>query len=98
MLPLDFLSYDFASIWRGLGLIGRSLYILGFTLLSLGKLTSDMPIYFVTILMAASLVMISLAVDFNLASALIQGFYIAMSLSAIFRRVRRSQPPQPRNI
>ena len=59
----------------------------------MGHLDSGGPRYFSLVLMASTCVLISLWADFNLSAALIQAFYILMSLGgiAIRRRKWRSQ-------
>ncbi|MEM6578363.1 MAG: hypothetical protein AAF678_07715 [Pseudomonadota bacterium] len=74
---------------RLIGLFGVLLYITGFLLLSTGRIDSARPGYFALIFIAASCVLVSLFVDFNMSSALIQFFYITMSLGAIVLRLRR---------
>lgn len=86
---------DILTICRALGLIGFAIYVVGFFGLSIGRLDSKRPLYFCLVLVASSCVMASLWADFNLAAALIQGFYIAMSLGGILLRRKPSQP-QPR--
>ena len=78
---------DPETFCRALGLLGFSLYVAGFLGLSLGRLSSGQPTYFVLVLLAASCVLVSLWADFNLSAALIQGFYILMALGAIFMRL-----------
>ncbi len=80
---------DFITICRALGLVGFAIYVIGFFCLSVGKLDSSRPLYFAMVFVASSCVMMSLWADFNLAAALIQGFYIAMSLGGMFLRRNR---------
>ncbi len=77
------------TICRALGLVGFAIYVIGFFCLSVGKLDSSRPLYFAMVFVASSCVMMSLWADFNLAAALIQGFYIAMSLGGMFLRRNR---------
>ena len=74
---------DVTLFCRLIGVFGFLLYTVGFFMLSTGRLHSSQPIYFVTVLVASSCVLISLYVDFNLSSALIQVFYGVMSLGGI---------------
>ena len=74
---------------RLVGLFGVLLYVTGFLLLSTGRIDSSKPGYFILIFVAASCVLISLSVDFNLSAALIQLFYVKMSVGAILLRVRK---------
>ncbi|MEM8576244.1 MAG: hypothetical protein AAGF60_00180 [Pseudomonadota bacterium] len=83
MIAYDFSTLDADTLCRVTGLVGFLIYVCGFLALSLGRLTSATPAYFVLVLTASSCVMISLWADFNLSAALIQGFYITISLGAI---------------
>lgn len=85
---LDSLS-DYEATFRALGIVGVMLYVGGFFCLSTGYINSSSPLYFALVLTAAACVLLSLQVDFNLSAALIQGFYIVMSLGGILVRWRR---------
>lgn len=78
-----------ADVLRMLGVIGFLGYVSLYTCLSLRVLHSDSIAYFAGNICAASLVLISLTQDFNLASAMIQCFWIAMGIPAIILRLRR---------
>lgn len=73
------------SLSDACGLSGALLYSVGYLLSAYDKLPSQSPIYYLTKLAAAALVLISLMQDFNLASAIIQVFFIAVSLIGIIR-------------
>lgn len=84
-------AFDISDIYvwcRTVGLIGFLIYVSGFFCLCTGRLDSTSPAYFMLVLTASICVMVSLYVDFNLSAAMIQGFYIVMSLGAIFKRWR----------
>ncbi len=85
--PIDIL--DLNTLFRAIGVIGFLIYVAGFYGLCTGRLNSASPLYFVMVLLASTCVMASLWVDFNLSAAMIQGFYIVMSLGAIFKRWRQ---------
>jgi hypothetical protein len=92
MTYFDFTSFDLETICRAIGLIGFATYVTGFFCLSTGRLDSARPLYFAIVLFASTCVMISLLADFNLSAALIQGFYIVMSVGALLlRRPRASR-------
>lgn len=63
-----------------IGVLGFGLYVLAYSLLTLRILSGNSPRYFTLNLVAASCVLIGLTSSFNLASALIQLFWVAMSL------------------
>ncbi|MEJ6391773.1 hypothetical protein V8J82_00815 [Gymnodinialimonas sp. 2305UL16-5] len=89
MAHFYFSDLDLITICRSVGLIGFAIYATAFFCLSVGKLDSSRPLYFGMMLAASSCVMVSLWADFNLSAALIQGFYILMSLGGIMIRYRR---------
>ena len=70
-------------IYESIGVFGFALYVFNYTLLTFRKINSAAPLYFALNLCAASCVLIGLLVSFNLASALIQVFWVAISLTAI---------------
>lgn len=84
--------FDVVAACRVAGLFGFALYVLSFLLLSTGHITSATHGYFALNLAAAVCVILSLSVDFNLSSALIQGFYVVISLGAMAMRARRPSP------
>ena len=68
---------------ESMGIVGFGLYVLAYTLLTLRLLTGNSVKYFVLNLTAATCVLIGLTASFNLASALIQLFWVVMSLVGI---------------
>ncbi len=74
------------------GVIGFAIYVANYTLLTARVLSSNSVLYFCLNLTAASLVLLGLSVNFNLASALIQGFWVIMSILGIALRVLRPNP------
>ena len=80
-----------ARLFEVIGVAGFALYVINYCLLTLQKITSASSTYFALNLTAASLVLISLTHSFNLASALIQMFWIVISLVAIALRLRGAQ-------
>ena len=70
-------------IFEGIGVVGFCLYVLNYTLLTMRILTGNSVHFFAINLTAALCVLIGLTVSFNLASALIQSFWIVMSLVGI---------------
>ncbi|MEM6375556.1 MAG: hypothetical protein AAF686_04905 [Pseudomonadota bacterium] len=95
-MPLHFPDpLDFDMLCRLTGLFGVLLYVTGFLLLSSGRIDSSRPGYFVLIFIAATCVMVSLCVDFNMSSALIQLFYMLMSVGGIVLRTRKKRRAAP---
>ena len=86
----DFLPHALgADLLRFLGVIGFLLYVANYTMLSLRILHSDSITYFAINIAAAALVLLSLTQDFNLASAMIQTFWIVLGIPAILLRMGR---------
>ena len=69
------------------GIFGFAVYVINYALLSFGVLHSECVRFFLLNLCAASLVLVGLTASFNLPSALIQLFWIAISMFAICRRL-----------
>jgi hypothetical protein len=65
------------------GVLGFGLYVLNYTLLTTRVISGNSLQFFAVNLTAASCVLIGLTVSFNLASALIQIFWVVMSLIGI---------------
>lgn len=73
------------SLLAGVGLVGAAVYVFAYGALQLGFLRGSSPVYTVLNLVAASLVLISLGEAFNLSSALIQAFWVVLSLIGLAR-------------
>lgn len=76
---------------RLVGVLGFLTYAATFGALSLGLLTSQHISYFTLNILAALMVLVSLAADFNLASALIQVLWIVIGCVAILLRLLRAK-------
>lgn len=72
-----------------IGIGGFCLYVTTYSLLTLRFISGNSVIYFCMNLTAASCVLTGLTVSFNLAAALIQVFWITMSLIGIAMRLTR---------
>jgi len=79
------------SMLRLCGVIGFLIYVSLYVSLALRWINSDDVVYFIGCVLAAALVLVSLTQDFNLASALIQGFWIVMGIPAIIIRLARKR-------
>ncbi len=75
------------------GIAGCAFYILNYSLVALRRFYGESLTYFTVNIFAASMVLLSLTRDFNLASVVIQVFWIGASLTAIAIRVRRRRVP-----
>jgi hypothetical protein len=78
---------DALSLYEAAGLLGVALYVTAYGLLQFSALRYGHTTFTALNLCAASLVAVSLVEDFNLASALIQGMWIAMSIVGLGRRL-----------
>ncbi len=77
------------GLFDAIGVAGFGLYVLNYTLLTVRRVRSDHIAYFAINGAAASMVLVGLMSSFNLASAMIQIFWIGISAIAIFIRLRR---------
>ena len=73
------------DITQSIGVLGFVLYMLAYYLLLTGKIEGTDNSYIVMNFMAATCVLISLIHNFNLASALIQICWIAISIVGLIR-------------
>ncbi|WP_422825826.1 CBU_0592 family membrane protein [Thalassococcus sp. BH17M4-6] len=74
-----------------MGLLGFCTYVINYCCLSFRLMSSESARYFAINIVAASLVLFSLMTDFNLASALIQTFWILIGVCAIVLRTHRTR-------
>ena len=79
-------------IFESIGIAGFCLYVCNYLLLTFRKLHSTDPAYFAINLAAATCVLVGLLVNFNLASAMIQMFWVVISTTAILLRLKRGSP------
>lgn len=82
------------EVLDAIGVAGFGLYVLNYGLLTVQRVQSHQICYFVINALAAAMVLIGLLSAFNLASALIQIFWIVISVVAIFIRMRKPAEPQ----
>lgn len=81
------------EVLDAVGVAGFGLYVLNYGLLTFQRLQSNQVCYFVMNGFAAAMVLVGLMSAFNLASALIQVFWIIISIVAIVIRLRKSPEP-----
>ena len=84
---------DLMTFYRAVGLTGFATYVLVYALLGWRIIAGDSLVYFGGNTLAAAMVLISNFGEFNLASVLIQVFFIVIGTSAILLRFR--EKPQP---
>lgn len=84
-INMSALSHVPQPIFELLGVAGFIFYMASYALLQLGKITGDSYSYALMNLIAASLVLLSLIHQFNLASVLIQLAWIVISVFGLCR-------------
>jgi hypothetical protein len=77
------------GVYAALGVLGAALYVVSYVRVVMNWSAADQLGYFALNLVAASLVLISLSEAFNLGAALIQVFFVVMSIVGIGRRLHR---------
>ncbi len=76
------------AVSDAIGLAGFGLYVTNYILLTLHRVRSESIFYFAINGAAAAMVLIGLSTSFNLASAMIQIFWLCISAFAIIIRLR----------
>ena len=85
-------NFDTETIYRIIGVIGFGLYVTNYTLLSWRIVNSDSIRFFMVNTVAACLVLASNYIEFNLASVMIQVFWIAIGTKAMIIRRSSARP------
>ena len=83
--------FENATIADLIGIAGFGLYVLSYMLLTIRAIDSACVLYFTMNLFAASFVLYGLTESFNLASAMIQFFWISISVIGIVLRLSKPQ-------
>lgn len=76
------------TVFDAIGVGGFGLYVLNYTLLTFRRIRTECVLYFVINGAAATMVLIGLSASFNLAAAMIQIFWVGISIVAIIIRLR----------
>lgn len=79
------MELSITNITESIGVLGFIFYMLSYYLLLIGKIDGTDNSYILMNFAAASFVLVSLIHNFNLASALIQIFWIAISIVGLIR-------------
>ena len=82
------------TLFRFIGVLGFGLYVTNYSLLSSRVINSDSLGFFAMNTVAAAFVLVSNYVEFNLASVMIQMFWIAIGFKAM--AIRRKPRPRVR--
>ena len=80
--------YDSETFFRFIGVVGFGLYVTNYSLLSSRVVSSESLGFFLMNTVAAAFVLASNYVEFNLASVMIQVFWIAIGFKAMAIRRR----------
>jgi len=84
------------DVYTVVGLAGVAFYVSSYALLQLGQLDGNGVLYSLANVVAATLVLISLTSDFNLASAVTQVIWIVVGLGGItFKVIHRMTAQDP---
>jgi hypothetical protein len=70
------------------GTVGVAIMVVTYLLLQLNRLDSNAPTYSLLNAFGASLVIISLTVNFNFSAFLVEAFWVLISLIGIYRYLR----------
>lgn len=76
-----------------LGTLGVGCIVLMYLLLQLRRIDPDRPTFSTVNAVGAALILVSLYFEFNLPAALIEGFWLAISLYGLARALRRRAAP-----
>ena len=83
--------FDTETFFRFIGIVGFGLYVTNYSLLSSRVVSSESRGFFMMNIAAASFVLAANYIEFNLASVMIQVFWIAIGFKAIAIRRRSAR-------
>ncbi len=89
------MTYEWTDLLGNLGVATILLTYLG---LQLGRVDARGLEYSIANAIGASLILVSLAFDFNLSAALVEGFWVLISLLGIGKALRSRQKPDPESV
>ena len=76
--------------WHNLvGMVGVALILVSYLLLQTGRMRASEPRYSLANAAGAALVLISLMYEFNLSAAIIESFWLLISLLGLWRALRQ---------
>ena len=79
------------SWYDAVGLVGVAAMCVAYALLQAGRLAPHHPLYSAVNAAGAGLVLVSLWFDFNLSAAVIEGFWLLISVYGMFRAFGRGR-------
>lgn len=75
--------------WHDLiGTVGVALIVVSYGLLQAGKVSSNTPGFYVVNGIGAALILLSIAVEFNLSAFIMEAFWLLISVVGIWRTLR----------
>lgn len=77
--------------WEVIGLLGAFTYTAAYIFAAYDWITSHSPLYYFLNMSAALMVLVSLMQHYNLASVVIQVFFVTVSLVGIWRHLGRQE-------
>ncbi|NNE69376.1 MAG: hypothetical protein HKN29_03310 [Rhodothermales bacterium] len=77
------------TVFDIIGLVGVAFIVGAYLLLQTGRIASENPWFSVANALGAGLVLVSLWYEFNLSAAVVEGFWLVMSLYGIVRSLRK---------
>ncbi len=86
-------EFDIVIMFRAIGVFGFVVYVGVYALLSWRLIGGDSLVYFAGNTVAAALVLMSNIGGFNMASVLIQIFFIAIGMTAMILRLMAESEP-----
>ncbi|MDJ0637558.1 MAG: hypothetical protein QNJ20_01890 [Paracoccaceae bacterium] len=86
-------EFDIVIVFRAIGVFGFAVYVGVYALLSWRLIGGDSLVYFAGNTVAAALVLTSNIGEFNMASVLIQIFFIAIGMTAMILRLMAESEP-----
>ena len=84
-MPMDYQWHDM------LGNFGVVMIVVAYFLLQIGRVSGQNPWYSAVNGIGAALVLVSLSFEFNLSAALVEGFWLVISLLGLILSLRRSK-------
>lgn len=82
------------TIFDALGLVGVSLIVVAYILLQTRRVTAENPWFSVANAAGSALVLVSLWFEFNLAAAVVEIFWLIVSLYGLWRSLRGDSLPE----
>ena len=82
---------DYFTVYDLVGLVGVSFIIISYFFLQIGRISPTNSLYSIANIIGSTLILVSLYHEFNLPSAVIESFWILISLIGLFRSRNNKQ-------